>query len=61
MKKHLTANVYMTGSKTHVNRVIWVKGGKAFIKWYGQLVEVYNTQGESIPSISSCWRTVESY
>lgn len=61
MKKHMTAEIYLTGSKKYINRTIWIEDGKPYIKWHRKLAEVYNWHHNGIPMVSRGWRTVEDY
>lgn len=41
MKNHGTYEIYLTGSKTTVKRVVYEnEDGKCFVKWYGKYIEV---------------------
>lgn len=52
-------NVYLTGSRRTVQRVIRkAENGTYWMKWGGNEVEVKNTNGEGV---TSGWRTVEAY
>lgn len=58
MKKLMTGYVYFTGSKKRMERTIYISSdGEYCIKWYGEYIQVENTNGE----VTDGWRTVEQY
>lgn len=53
-KSNWQAQIFMTGSHTHVTRNIYERDGKFYIVWYGAYVEVEHTK-------FGTWQTVEEY
>lgn len=58
-RKAFTGNIFLTGSKKYISRVIYTDGTKHFIKWHGQYIEVINSN--NVSNVTAGWRTVEAY
>lgn len=55
MKSHGRYSIYLTGSHKHIERTVYEdENGKCYIKWYGDMIEVYRGQ-------SGAYVTVEKY
>lgn len=51
--------VFLKYSRRKLERTVYTDGQKYFIKWYGEYVEVVNTDG--VNEVTDRWVTVESY
>ena len=53
MKNYGRYKINFTGSKTTIERTVYEKDDKYFVKWYGEYIEVTRN--------SFGWKTVEAY
>ena len=60
MEKLEAKRIYLTGSRKTVERVVWKDNdGRYWIRWGGEMVQVYHPDG--YVNVTAGWRTVEDY